>query len=90
MLPVPRSGGAGSLGLSIRESEKGDIHTMSECTRLLHLRRELQRAAGTQSLLKELNPAARVGKVYGVVSGKGGTGKTSFNDAHQHGARAAR
>ena len=31
-----------------------------------------------QSLLKELNPAARVGKVYGVVSGKGGTGKTSF------------
>lgn len=29
-----------------------------------------------QSLLKELNPAARVGKVYGVVSGKGGVGKS--------------
>ena len=29
-----------------------------------------------QSLLKELNPQARVGKVYGVVSGKGGVGKS--------------
>ena len=29
-----------------------------------------------QSLLKELNPNARVGKVYGVVSGKGGVGKS--------------
>ena len=29
-----------------------------------------------QSLLKEHNPAARVGKVYGVVSGKGGVGKS--------------
>ena len=28
-----------------------------------------------QSLLKEHHPAARVGKVYGVVSGKGGVGK---------------
>ena len=29
-----------------------------------------------QSLLKEHNPNARVGKVYGVVSGKGGVGKS--------------
>ncbi len=29
-----------------------------------------------QSLLKELNPNARVGKVYGIVSGKGGVGKS--------------
>ena len=29
-----------------------------------------------QSLLKELNPHARVGKVFGVVSGKGGVGKS--------------
>lgn len=29
-----------------------------------------------QSLLKELNPHARVGKVYGVCSGKGGVGKS--------------
>ena len=29
-----------------------------------------------QSLLKELNPESRVGKVYGVVSGKGGVGKS--------------
>ncbi len=29
-----------------------------------------------QSLLKEPNPAARIGKVYGVVSGKGGVGKS--------------
>ncbi len=29
-----------------------------------------------QSLLKAHNPAARVGKVYGVVSGKGGVGKS--------------
>ena len=29
-----------------------------------------------QSLLKEHNPAARVGKVYGIVSGKGGVGKS--------------
>ena len=30
-----------------------------------------------QSFLKEHNPAARVGKVYGVVSGKGGVGKSN-------------
>ena len=29
-----------------------------------------------QSLLKELNPHARVGRVFGVVSGKGGVGKS--------------
>ena len=29
-----------------------------------------------QSFLKEHNPAARVGKVFGVVSGKGGVGKS--------------
>ena len=29
-----------------------------------------------QSFLKEKNAAARVGKVYGVVSGKGGVGKS--------------
>ena len=29
-----------------------------------------------QSLLKESNPHARVGKVYGIVSGKGGVGKS--------------
>ena len=29
-----------------------------------------------QSLLKDLNPAARVGKVFGIVSGKGGVGKS--------------
>ena len=29
-----------------------------------------------QSLLKEHNPAARIGKVYGIVSGKGGVGKS--------------
>ena len=29
-----------------------------------------------QSLLKEHNPAAKVGKVYGIGSGKGGVGKS--------------
>ncbi|MBP3485737.1 MAG: P-loop NTPase, partial [Oscillospiraceae bacterium] len=29
-----------------------------------------------QSLLKDHNPNARVGKVYGIVSGKGGVGKS--------------
>ena len=29
-----------------------------------------------QSLLKEHNPKAHVGKVYGIVSGKGGVGKS--------------
>ena len=29
-----------------------------------------------QSLLKEANPGSRIGKVYGVVSGKGGVGKS--------------
>ena len=29
-----------------------------------------------QSFLKSHNPAARVGKVYGIVSGKGGVGKS--------------
>ena len=29
-----------------------------------------------QSFLKDLNPAARVGKVFGIVSGKGGVGKS--------------
>lgn len=29
-----------------------------------------------QSLLKEHNPAAKIGKVYGIVSGKGGVGKS--------------
>ena len=29
-----------------------------------------------QSFLKEHNPAARVGKIFGVVSGKGGVGKS--------------
>ena len=29
-----------------------------------------------QSLLKEHHPSARVGKVYGIVSGKGGVGKS--------------
>ena len=29
-----------------------------------------------QSFLKQPNPAARIGKVYGVVSGKGGVGKS--------------
>ena len=29
-----------------------------------------------QSLLKECNPNAHVGKVYGIVSGKGGVGKS--------------
>ena len=31
---------------------------------------------GPQSLLKEPNPNSRIGKVYGVVSGKGGVGKS--------------
>ena len=45
-------------------------HNCSTCGESCSQRQE------PQSLLKELNPAARVGKVYGVVSGKGGVGKS--------------
>ena len=50
---------------------------MSECT---HNCSTCSESCGErqapQSLLKELNPNARVGKVYGIVSGKGGVGKS--------------
>jgi Mrp family chromosome partitioning ATPase len=50
---------------------------MSECT---HHCSTCGESCGSrqepQSLLKELNPQARVGKVYGIVSGKGGVGKS--------------
>lgn len=56
---------------------------MSECTRDCSAcgqdcptRREPWSHQEPQSLLKELNPNARVGKVFGVVSGKGGVGKS--------------
>ena len=50
---------------------------MSECTHECSTCGEsCSQRQEPQSLLKELNPAARVGKVYGVVSGKGGVGKS--------------
>ena len=50
---------------------------MSECTHECSTCGEsCSERQAPQSLLKELNPAARVGKVYGVVSGKGGVGKS--------------
>ncbi len=50
---------------------------MSECTHDCSTCGEsCAERAEPQSLLKELNPNARVGKVYGVVSGKGGVGKS--------------
>ena len=45
-------------------------HDCSSCGESCAQRKE------PQSLLKELNPAAHVGKVFGVVSGKGGVGKS--------------
>jgi len=50
---------------------------MSECTHNCSSCGEsCSERQAPQSLLKELNPSARVGKVYGVVSGKGGVGKS--------------
>ena len=50
---------------------------MSECTHNCSTCGEsCSERTEPQSLLKELNPNARVGKVYGVVSGKGGVGKS--------------
>ena len=50
---------------------------MSECTHECSTCGEsCSQRQEPQSLLKELNPAARVGKVYGVVSGQGGVGKS--------------
>ena len=44
--------------------------------RLLHLRRELQRAAGTPVPAEGAPSEAHIGKVFGIVSGKGGVGKS--------------
>ena len=50
---------------------------MSECTHNCSTCGEnCSERTEPQSLLKEHNPAARVGKVYGIVSGKGGVGKS--------------
>ena len=50
---------------------------MSECTHDCSTCREsCADRTQPQSFLKEHNPAARVGKVFGVVSGKGGVGKS--------------
>ena len=53
-------------------------HNCSTCSANCSSRTEGNTNGGgnPQSLLKEHNPAARVGKVYGVVSGKGGVGKS--------------
>lgn len=51
--------------------------TMSECTHDCSTCGEsCADRTQPQSFLKEYNPAARVGKVFGVVSGKGGVGKS--------------
>ena len=51
--------------------------TMSECTHDCSTCGEsCADRTQPQSFLKEHNPAARVGKVFGVVSGKGGVGKS--------------
>ena len=50
---------------------------MSECTHNCSTCGEnCSERTEPQSFLKELNPNARVGKVYGIVSGKGGVGKS--------------
>lgn len=50
---------------------------MSECTHDCgSCGEECSSRTEPQSLLKDLNPSARVGKVFGVVSGKGGVGKS--------------
>ena len=50
---------------------------MSECTHNCSTCGEsCSERTAPQSLLKEHNPAARIGKVYGIVSGKGGVGKS--------------
>jgi len=50
---------------------------MSECTHNCSTCGEsCSERQAPQSLLKELHPDARVGKVYGIVSGKGGVGKS--------------
>ena len=50
---------------------------MSECTHDCgHCSESCSDRQTPQSLLKDLNPNARVGKVFGIVSGKGGVGKT--------------
>ncbi len=45
-------------------------HNCSSCSETCSERQE------TQSLLKEHNPNAHIGKVFGIVSGKGGVGKS--------------
>jgi len=55
---------------------KGE-ETMAECTHDCSTCGEnCGERSEPQSFLKEHNPAARVGKVYGIVSGKGGVGKS--------------
>lgn len=50
---------------------------MSECTHECSACGEsCAERQGPQSLLKEANPESRIGKVFGVVSGKGGVGKS--------------
>lgn len=50
---------------------------MSECTHdCSSCGEECSSRSEPQSLLKDLNPSARVGKVFGIVSGKGGVGKS--------------
>lgn len=58
--------------------KKGDINIMSECTHNCASCGEkgCSDRQEPQSLLKEHNPHAHVGKVYGIVSGKGGVGKS--------------
>ena len=49
---------------------------MSECTHDCSTCGESCSSREPQSLLKTHHPDAHVGKVYGIVSGKGGVGKS--------------
>jgi Mrp family chromosome partitioning ATPase len=54
-----------------------EFKSMSECTHdCSSCAEHCGERQEPQSLLKEANPASRIGKVFGVVSGKGGVGKS--------------
>ena len=58
------------------ELGKGDSATITECTHDCSTCGESCASREPQSLLKAHHPEAHVGKVYGIVSGKGGVGKS--------------
>ena len=74
--PFPQRRGREPVFINYAKAKKGDIHTMSECTHDCSTCGEsCSERQEPQSLLKEHHPEAHIGKVFGIVSGKGGVGQ---------------